>query len=407
MLSEEEIVVLSELTVRIEDHFGFPCDIEWAKDSESFYIVQSRPITTLDKKIDQFELSDLKDLEYWAEEYKLPLFLFSNSQGTFEDDLLCVYQDNTIRLFALGGRTKSDRESGHERFVSQQDLDEFAQEVKLTIDEMDGFVSRTVGEELSKLSDEQLFVQFDDCLNVLNRFGQVYEKTEPVYFVGIEVKRSDSFLKSIAEYRFSLKDKSRALFRLLLDVILKEMAKRFDLSVDDLYFYTMNELMSLIDTGQKIEVQDRKAGYVLWKSHGEKKVFYGERFKEINDYVDKRMRSGQEDGILTGSVAFGGKVRGRVRILRHNKEDVSKEVEKFAEGDILVTEMTRPDTVMACGKAAAIVTDEGGVVCHAAIIARELKKPCIVGTKIATRILRDGMMVEVDADRGIVKVIEQ
>ncbi|HCC21923.1 TPA: hypothetical protein DEP86_00810, partial [Candidatus Uhrbacteria bacterium] len=210
---------------------------------------------------------------------------------------------------------------------------------------MDGFVSRTVGEELSKLSDEQLFVQFDDCLNVLNRFGQVYEKTEPVYFVGIEVKRSDSFLKSIAEYRFSLKDKSRALFRLLLDVILKEMAKRFDLSVDDLYFYTMNELMSLIDTGQKIEVQDRKAGYVLWKSHGEKKVFYGERFKEINDYVDKRMRSGQEDGILTGSVAFGGKVRGRVRILRHNKEDVSKEVEKFAEGDILVTEMTRPDTV--------------------------------------------------------------
>ncbi|HCC21924.1 TPA: hypothetical protein DEP86_00815, partial [Candidatus Uhrbacteria bacterium] len=134
VLSEEEIVVLSELTVRIEDHFGFPCDIEWAKDSESFYIVQSRPITTLDKKIDQFELSDLKDLEYWAEEYKLPLFLFSNSQGTFEDDLLCVYQDNTIRLFALGGRTKSDRESGHERFVSQQDLDEFAQEVKLTID---------------------------------------------------------------------------------------------------------------------------------------------------------------------------------------------------------------------------------------------------------------------------------
>ncbi|OIO51863.1 hypothetical protein COY93_00285 [Candidatus Uhrbacteria bacterium CG_4_10_14_0_8_um_filter_58_22] len=273
---------------------------------------------------------------------------------------------------------------------------------------MDGFVSRTVSEELGKLSDGRLFMLFDDCLNVLNRFGQVYGKTEPVYFGGtgrVEVERPDSFLKSIAEYRFSLKEKSRALFRLLLDVILKEMAVRFGLPVDDLCFYTMDELVSLIDTGQKIEIQERRAGYVLWKSHGEKRIFSGERFGEIERYVDERMMSGQEDGVLTGSVAFGGKVRGRVRILRHDKKDISKEVEKFVEGDILVTEMTRPDTVLACGKASAIVTDEGGVVCHAAIVARELKKPCIVGTKIATRVLKDGMIAEVDADRGIVRVI--
>jgi len=50
VLSEQEIVALSELTVRIEDHFGFPCDIEWAEEGGSFYVVQSRPITTLDKK---------------------------------------------------------------------------------------------------------------------------------------------------------------------------------------------------------------------------------------------------------------------------------------------------------------------------------------------------------------------
>ena len=56
-------------------------------------------------------------------------------------------------------------------------------------------------------------------------------------------------------------------------------------------------------------------------------------------------------------------------------------------------------------KAAAIVTDEGGLTAHAAIVARELSIPCIVGTKFATRAFKDGDMVEVDADRGIVSKI--
>ena len=58
-------------------------------------------------------------------------------------------------------------------------------------------------------------------------------------------------------------------------------------------------------------------------------------------------------------------------------------------------------------KAAAIVTDDGGLTCHAAIVARELKTPCVVGTKIATKVLKDGDMVEVDANKGIVKKIKK
>ena len=68
--------------------------------------------------------------------------------------------------------------------------------------------------------------------------------------------------------------------------------------------------------------------------------------------------------------------------------------------------MTTPDYIPAMKKAAAFVTDEGGITCHAAIIAREMKKPCIVGTKIATQILHDGDLVEVDADKGVVRIIK-
>ena len=67
--------------------------------------------------------------------------------------------------------------------------------------------------------------------------------------------------------------------------------------------------------------------------------------------------------------------------------------------------MTTPDFVPAMGKAAAIVTDEGGITCHAAIISRELGIPCIVGTRIATKVLRDDDYVEVNANHGIIKHI--
>ena len=67
--------------------------------------------------------------------------------------------------------------------------------------------------------------------------------------------------------------------------------------------------------------------------------------------------------------------------------------------------MTRPEYVTAMKKAAAIVTDEGGITCHAAIVARELGIPCIIGTKVATKTLKDGEMVEVRANHGYVRVI--
>lgn len=68
--------------------------------------------------------------------------------------------------------------------------------------------------------------------------------------------------------------------------------------------------------------------------------------------------------------------------------------------------MTTPDYLPAMNKAAAFITDEGGVTCHAAIVAREIGKPCIIGTKFATKILKNGDMVEVDADSGVVRIMK-
>lgn len=101
-----------------------------------------------------------------------------------------------------------------------------------------------------------------------------------------------------------------------------------------------------------------------------------------------------------GTSACKGKITGRVNIIL-----TTADFPKFKKGDVLVTEMTRPEFVPLMKEAAAIITDEGGLTCHAAIVSRELNTPCIVGTKIATRIFKDGDMIEVDADKGTTRKI--
>jgi pyruvate, water dikinase len=101
--------------------------------------------------------------------------------------------------------------------------------------------------------------------------------------------------------------------------------------------------------------------------------------------------------LLSGLGASPGVASGKVAIV-----DGVDDLEKCGQGDILVTVMTTPDMVPAMRRAAAIVTDEGGMTCHAAIVSRELGVPAVVGTKKATKLLKDGMMISIDGEKGIV-----
>ncbi|MFA7209233.1 MAG: PEP-utilizing enzyme [Parcubacteria group bacterium] len=126
--------------------------------------------------------------------------------------------------------------------------------------------------------------------------------------------------------------------------------------------------------------------------------------KQINDYYLQQQSLEKYGGnIIKGSVGSPGKVQGRVRVIHSYRAQRNY----FLKNEILVTGMTRPEFVSLMKKASAIITDEGGITSHAAIISRELKIPCIIGTKIATQILHDGDLVEVDADMGIVRILNK
>ena len=152
----------------------------------------------------------------------------------------------------------------------------------------------------------------------------------------------------------------------------------------------------------KEELEKREDGYVVYIPYsGPTEVSYEdleENQKLINDYFNSH--HDKEVKEIKGQIGNKGNVTGKVRIIKSFDE-----FHLFQEGEILVTGMTRPEYVSLMRIASAIITDEGGITCHAAIVSRELKKPCIIGTKFATQTLKDGDMVNVDATTGIVSLI--
>ena len=108
-----------------------------------------------------------------------------------------------------------------------------------------------------------------------------------------------------------------------------------------------------------------------------------------------------KEASVKGVAAFLGKITGTARIIL----DPGK-YQGFKSGDILVTGATRPEFLPLMEKAAGFVTDAGGILSHAAITAREMKKPCVIGTRNATQIFEDGDIIEVDANSGVVKKVK-
>lgn len=123
-------------------------------------------------------------------------------------------------------------------------------------------------------------------------------------------------------------------------------------------------------------------------------------FLKESDFTLEGEQTADDISEFSGDVAYAGKATERVRLVLEYKD-----MYEFEEGEVLVSSMTVPDFLPVMKKASAFITDEGGVTCHAAVIAREMKKPCIIGTKVATQILKNGDEVEVDANSGIIKII--
>jgi phosphoenolpyruvate synthase/pyruvate phosphate dikinase len=168
--------------------------------------------------------------------------------------------------------------------------------------------------------------------------------------------------------------------------LFKEISKRMNVSFEDFHYFFHNEINQFLET----EKLDKKAALKRKNTYAviivDKKINYFDSEREINKLKEIfKEEKVEKTNIIKGNVANPGKAKGIVRIIN----DV-RDMKKIKEGNILATLMTKPKYISAMERASAFVTDEGGILCHAAIISREMNKPCIIGTKIATKVLKDG-----------------
>ncbi len=184
--------------------------------------------------------------------------------------------------------------------------------------------------------------------------------------------------------------------------ILEEIGKQVGRERKELQWLTAKEINDALLNNQQLkkETTTRKECFVIFIEQKQYKQYEGKKAQEIieKESPKEEVKKGNE---IKGMCAYPGKVQGVVRIIFD-----AREMRRMNKGDILVCKETNPDLVLLMERAGAIVTDEGGVTSHAAVVSREMKKPCVIGTKIATKVLKDGDIVEVDAENGMVKKIK-
>jgi phosphohistidine swiveling domain-containing protein len=224
---------------------------------------------------------------------------------------------------------------------------------------------------------------------------------------------NNSIIKANLTLMSKFKDKVRA----FMNIVLFEangysanfftiLGNQFDINPTILSELTQNEILSLYKSKKPSRdiILQRQQAFVI--NYDRKIIYEGQK---AYDVVDAFKNNIGDKKFVYGTPASLGKTSGKVKVINvdyTNLDILNEEISKMNKGDVLVAETTAPELMLACQKASAIVTDVGGLLSHAAIVSREFGIPCIVATENATKVFKDGDIVEVDANKGIVKKID-
>ncbi len=428
VLTQEQILELSEIILGIEKHYDFPCDIEWAFEKEKFYIVQSRPITTLQKNdkasgdnIIEFINSHKfrKQFVYsfipTATQTFLPVSTFeATNYGYVENPLMEKLGIEKLPSFIVTLKDGyEDWEDGNmQKITKNEDIAFIVQECAAIMKKHAPVVAEFLQKDYAKVDDAEL-------AEILKKSNAILKEVchRQIFLIRdfIETK-NPAYIQTLPELRIEITafvDK----FYVLCDRILTSLADRFEEIPWKTFLYaTTAEIIDLLQGSMTVEefakIYQRHLAFVF-DGKNLSIITDNSIISTISDTLEKQQRDRQNEiadkqlEMIKGNPAFGGYAKGEVVKITEAQQRNMDAVLQDKKDYILVISMTRPEFIPYLKNCKAIITDEGGITCHAAIVSRELKIPCIIGTKIATQVLQDGDLVEVDADRGVVRIIKK
>lgn len=424
-LTDAQILELSALVVKIEKHYGAPQDIEWALADGKFYITQSRPITTLKNPIIEFQDTQkvedepryflhftLDDTGAWISEAALSKRAFGAA------DYVYLIENGELRAYLSQKGLREARHVGDD-IRNPKKYAEIVKQSQSVLKKLSNYKKLNLTPRNAAQHWDQFVAMWEDIWNVYRYSDEPFTSgiaeslREELGEVALREalagkKHARTMGKSVRQLIKAMQTLGRLRLRLhrkSADMLIKNGEKPIlsyldrisgGLTFNDFSYMTVGEVHAALKTGsipwEKIKI--RQHGMVVYRTRGKFIIGTGAVFKRWKKLIHAAMPRE-----IRGSVAHPGVVTGRV--VRHLSWTGIK---KLPKGSILVTGMTNPQMIPYLKRAGAIVTDEGGIVCHAAIIAREMKIPCIVGTQVATERLKDGDLVHVDAERGVVTI---
>ncbi len=328
--------------------------------------------------------------------FKQHLDLLNNATGFQFNNQLCVHEHDMAAYYYAKGEVKD----GINHFFTivrknNPKLKQWQKQGQLLLKKEQKLIEKFKQGVDAEAIKEQYSSVMKECLPIF-----LYCTTIPYYVLAAidsvkpeEQKKLTKILEMFQPFRKT----TRVIFHDLVFAHIWKAAAQYANWPDykDFSYFTIDELGQLFrgeHYPSKIEIAKRKNGCLFYMNKTKKIVF---------DYDVMLMEESTQQGEVKGLGAYNGHAKGMACII--NRYD---EMHKFKEGDIIVSINANPSIIPVLQKAGAIVTDEGGLTNHAAIIARELKIPCIIGTKIATKVFKDGDIVEVDANKGIVRKIK-
>lgn len=444
---------LAELAVKVEHLFGVPQDIEWAWADSKIWLVQARPITATQEDRRGYYLGEPSDLFYWGPSRAKPMYM-SDFMAAAERLFIEMANDpklpnppNTLVLFDEG---KMVWLSNAQDFVdfTERTFEAYEKQNRLNQDIADW---KAVADKLAKLSGEELATTLVDAwyctefaefslygaeaalIKKLSRFdtdtrqevwGAFTVPDKPMFLARIdaELATSKDVNATAKQYPWiqdgydGVSDRASKYFEERLKIVedanpseqkdiqakRSELIERLKLTDDEVSSLTLaRKLAEFMDDRKAWMMQTRRLitqnvgdienGWFF--SSGKVSLIDQENTHELwQRYVDFKASTSAVVGIVASN---GGKhfVNGEVAV-------VASPTDVVADGKIIVVPSTSPSYVPLMRKAKALVTDHGGMMSHAAIVAREFNLPCIVGTKQATKVLQNSDKVVLDLVKG-------
>jgi len=226
-----------------------------------------------------------------------------------------------------------------------------------------------------------------------NNFNEINFPLNP------KIKKIFINLKKVGNLRFKMHDAYLEAY-LKAGKLFKQISKKCNLSSLEVKSCSYKEIKNVLLKNTKPSKKEIKMRIKYFK------LVYKEHTYNLSTNKPKKQHQISKKKEIKGTIAYSGQVKGKVKFITHIiGKSLAQEIKDMNKGDILVSVSTSPDLMPAIKKAGGIITDVGGLLSHAAIVSRELKIPCLVGTKIATKVLKDGDEVLLDANKGIVKKI--